>query len=34
MEHKNNGHEQEYPLYTERIVPSPKVKSTEDLSRL
>lgn len=26
MEHKNNGHEQEYPLYTERIVPSPKVK--------
>ena len=26
MEHKNNGHEKEYPLYTERIVPSPKVK--------
>ena len=26
MEYKNNGHEQEYPLYTEKIVPSPKVK--------
>lgn len=26
MEHKNNGQEQEYSLYTEKIVPSPKVK--------
>ena len=26
MEYRNDGQEQEYSLYTEKIVPSPKVK--------